>query len=176
MIGLQRGTVKLVPYTPEWKRLFEEEKKLLLSSIGNYVIDIQHVGSTAIPGLEAKPIIDIAVAVRSSEDVEKCIQPLEHLGYEYKREDPGRFLFVKGDPMKRTHYVHMVEWNSEFWKNYLLFRDYLHKHKEMANEYAKIKRELAREFEANRGEYTKGKVSFIEKILRMAKREADTDG
>jgi len=109
MIGLQRKIVKLVPYSPEWPRLFAQEERLLRAAIGAYVVDIQHVGSTAIPGMEAKPIIDIAVALRRLEDVEKCIEPLERLGYEYDEEHPDRHFFVKGDPSRRTHYLHMVE-------------------------------------------------------------------
>ena len=96
MIGLPRGTVKLVPYSSEWESLFAEEERLLRSSIGAYVVDIQHVGSTAIPGLEAKPIIDIAVALRRLEDVEKCVELMERLGYEYDEEHPDRHFFVKG--------------------------------------------------------------------------------
>ena len=170
MIGLQRGTVKLVPYSSEWKSLFAEEERVLRASIGSYVMDIQHAGSTAIPGLEAKPIIDIAVAVRRLEDVEKCIKPLECLGYEYKADAGhlGRFFFAKGDPSRRTHYLHMVEWNSNSWKSYIRFRDYLRQHKEAAREYARLKRELARKSQGNRDFYTPGKAEFIESVLGRA--------
>lgn len=170
MIGLQRGIVKLAPYSSEWKSLFAQEERVLRASIGAYVVDIQHVGSTAIPGLEAKPIIDIAVAVRQLEDVEKCIEPLERLGYEYKGEEghPGRFFFAKGDPRRRTHYLHILEWNSNCWKGYIRFRDHLRQHKEAAREYARLKRELARKSQGNRDLYTPGKAEFIESVLRMA--------
>lgn len=176
MIGLQRGIVKLVPYTSEWKRLFDEEERALRSSIGNYVIDIQHVGSTAIPGIEAKPIIDIAVALKRLEYVEKCIKPMERLGYEYKvdRDSSGQYFFAKGKPSSRTHYVHMVEWNSDNWKNYLLFRDYLRVNKEVARKYAKLKRELVQKFQGSREFYTPGKAEFIESVLRSARCEFDT--
>jgi len=175
LIGLPRGIVKLLPYSSEWERLFEEEKRLLQSSIGNYAIDVQHVGSTAIPGLEAKPIIDIAVAVQRLQEMGKYIGgPLERLGYEFRREEPRSVLFAKGNPSRRTHYLHIVEWKSDSWKNYLLFRDYLRKHKEVADEYSKIKRELAQKFQTNRGAYTEGKAQFIESALRLAKCEFDT--
>ncbi len=178
MIGLQRGTVKLVPYSSEWESLFAEEERVLRASIGTYVMDIQHVGSTAIPGLEAKPIIDIAVAVRRLEDAEKCIKPLECLGYEYKAYEgrPGRFFFAKGDPSRRTHYLHMVEWDSDSWKSYIRFRDYLRQHKEAAREYARLKRELARKSRGNRDFYTPGKAEFIESVLRIAEGEIHIDG
>lgn len=178
MIGLPRGTVKLVLYSSERQSLFVEEERELHASIGTYVMDIQHVEGTAIPGLEAKPIIDIAVAVRQLEDVEKCIKPLECLGYEYKADEghPGRFFFAKGDPSRRTHYVHMVEWNSDSWKSYIRFRDYLRRHKEAAKEYARLKRELARKSQGNRDFYTPGKAEFIESVLRMAEGEIHVDG
>ena len=170
MIGLRRGTVRLVPYTSEWERLFEEEKGRLRSAIGDYAVDIQHIGSTAIPGLEAKPIIDIAIALRRLEDVEKCIEPLESLGYEYKGDEgyPGSFFFAKGDPSNRTHYLHVVERDSEAWKGYIRFRDYLRRHRRVAEEYAKLKRELARKSGGNRDLYTPGKAEFIERVLQMA--------
>lgn len=86
MIGLKRGIVELAPYTAEWRRLFEEEKARLQAAIGQYVLDIQHVGSTAIPGMIAKPIIDIGIAVRDFEEARVCILPIEQLGYEYRGE------------------------------------------------------------------------------------------
>jgi GrpB-like predicted nucleotidyltransferase (UPF0157 family) len=178
MIGLQRGTVKLVPYSSEWQSLFADEERVLSASIGTCVMDIQHVGSTAIPGLQAKPIIDLAVAVRRLEDVEKCIKPLERLGYEYRADQgqPGRFFFAKGDPSRRTHHVHMVEWNSDSWKRLLRFRDYLRQHKGAAEEYARLKRELARKSQDNRDIYTSGKAEFIESVLSRDSKVSDTLG
>ena len=174
MLGVQRGTVRLVPYSPEWERQFEEEERLLRAAIGDHVIDIQHVGSTAIPGLDAKPIIDIAVAVRRLGEAEKYVEPLDCLGYEFRREAgvPGRYLFAKGNP--RTHHVHIVEWNSELWQNYLLFRGCLRQHEGVAREYATIKRELARKFETDRGAYTAAKAAFIDSVLKRAKSDLCT--
>lgn len=133
----------------------------------------QHVGSTAIPGMEAKPTIDIAVALRRLEDVEKGVEPLERLGYEYKGDEghPGRHFFAKGDPSRRTHYLHMMEWNSDFWKELLCFRNYLRQHKDVAEEYATLKRELARKSQGKRDLYTPGKAEFIEMVLRIANAE-----
>ena len=109
MIGLPRGVVQLVPYTTEWIRLFEAEKARLQAAIGEHVLDIQHVGSTAIPGMIAKPIIDIGIAVEAFEEARVCVQPVESLGYEYRGEQgiPRRHYFVKGDP--RIHHIHMNE-------------------------------------------------------------------
>ncbi|MCJ7551153.1 MAG: GrpB family protein, partial [Anaerolineae bacterium] len=112
MIGLERGVVRLAPYTTEWQRCFEAEKERLQAVIGQYVLDIQHVGSTSIPGMIAKPIIDIGIAVTSFEEARVCIQPIQQLGYEYRGElkIPRRHYFVKGDP--RTHHLHMNEIDS----------------------------------------------------------------
>ncbi len=168
MLGLERGTVRLVPHIEQWHDLFAEEKDLLRAAIGEYVLGIEHVGSTAICELSAKPIIDIAVAVREIADVEKCVMPLAHIGYEYRGEQgiAGRHFFGKGEP--RTHHLHMVELSSDFWRSHLLFRDYLRQHSDVAQEYGRLKRELAREYKDNREAYTNGKAAFIEQVLKTA--------
>jgi len=169
MIGLERGVVRLVPYTIEWQRCFEEERVLLQAVIGQYVLDIQHVGSTSIPGMIAKPIIDIGIAVTSFEEARVCIPPIEELGYEYRGElgIPRRHYFVKGDP--RTHHLHMSEINSQAWGNLVLFRDALIQHPHLAEEYAKLKAGLAQQYPTDRGEYVDRKAPFIERVLRMAR-------
>ena len=169
MVGLQRGIVKLAPYAAEWKRLFEEEKALLQTVIGQYVLDIQHVGSTAIPGMVAKPIIDISIAVASFEEARVCVQPIEQLGYEYRGEHgiPRRHYFAKGNP--RTHHIHMNEIDSRDWENQVLFRDYLIQHPGLAEEYAALKAELAQRYPTDREAYLEGKAPFIEGVLEMAR-------
>jgi len=169
LLGLEQGMVKLVPYTVEWKRLFEEEKALLKSAIGQYVLDIQHVGSTSIPGMIAKPILDIGIAVRNFEEASVCIPPIEQLGYEYKGEFgiPRRHYFVKGNP--RTHHIHMNEIDSRDWENQVLFRDYLVQWPNLAEDYITLKARLAQQFPTDREAYLDGKASFIEMILEMAR-------
>jgi GrpB-like predicted nucleotidyltransferase (UPF0157 family) len=169
MIGLERGVVKLAPYTVEWRRCFEEEKVLLQAVIGQHVLDIQHVGSTSIPGMIAKPIIDIGVAVESFEEAKVCIQPIEQLGYEYRGERgiPRRHYFAKGDP--RTHHLHMNEIDSRDWENQVLFRDHLIQHPHLAEEYAALKVDLARRYPTDRDAYLDGKAPFIERALEMAR-------
>jgi len=169
MIGLEKGFVRLVPYTAEWQRIFEDEKALLQSAIGQYVLDIQHVGSTAIPGMAAKPIIDIAIVVTSFEEAKALIQPVEQLGYEYRGEFgiPRRHYFVKGDP--RTHHIHMNEIDSRDWENQVLFRDYLIQHPPSAEEYAALKVKLAQRYPTDREAYLEGKAPFIERVLRAAR-------
>ena len=171
MIGLPRGTVKLIPYTSEWARLFEEEKARLEAAIGDEVLDIQHVGSTSIPGMIAKPILDIGIAVKDYEEARVCIRPIEQLGYEYRGEHgiPRRHFFVKGE--SRTHHIHMNERCSRAWENQVLFRDYLIRYPEQAQEYAALKSELAKRHPKDREAYTKGKASFIEGVLERARKE-----
>lgn len=170
-IGLKRGSVELLPYRAEWPRLFEEEKARLQSALGQQVLDIQHVGSTAIPGMIAKPIIDIGIAVMDFDEARVCIGPIEHLGYEYRGEFgiPRRHYFVKGEP--RTHHIHMNEIESSDWKEQVLFRDYLIEHPERAKEYADLKMGLARQFPTDREGYLEGKALFIDRVLRTARGE-----
>ena len=174
MIGLERGIVKLTPYTAEWKRLFEKEKARLQAAIGDYVLDIQHVGSTSIPGMAAKPILDIGIAVRNFEKAAVCIEPMIQLGYEYHGEHgiPRRHLFVKGDP--RTHHVHMNEITSRDWEALVFFRDYLIQHREAAQEYAELKSVLAQRFPTDRQAYLDGKSVLIERVLQSARSQRRT--
>jgi GrpB-like predicted nucleotidyltransferase (UPF0157 family) len=125
-----KSPVEIVDYSPEWPILFENEKRLILNAIGHLIVRIEHVGSTAVVGLGAKPIIDITVAIKNLKDANKCIGPLESIGYEYVPEYeesiPERRYFHKGKPTIEQHYhLHMVELQSDFWKRHLLFRDYL---------------------------------------------------
>jgi len=170
MIGLERGVVRLVPYDEDWKHAFEEEKQRLQAVIGDYVLDIQHIGSTAISGGVAKPIIDIAIAVESFEDAFVCVEPIEQIGYEHMGEYgiARRHYFVKRNP-HTTHHVHMYEPGHCDWQDQLLFRDYLLAHPEMVDEYTALKLHLAEQYPLDREAYTNGKESFIRHVLRMAR-------
>ena len=171
MLGLKRGIVRLEPHTEQWHALFTKEDNRLRVAIGEYVLAVEHVGSTAICGLSAKPIIDIAIAVQEIADASRCVTPLEQIGYEYRGEQgiAGRHLFAKGDP--RTHHLHMVELSSDLWVGYLLFRNYLRQHRETAEEYERLKRDLAQEHRKDREAYTEGKAAFIEGVLKAARRD-----
>lgn len=171
MIGLQRGLVKLSPYNIEWKQLFEDEKARLQNAVGDYILDIQHVGSTSIPGMIAKPIIDIAVSIQNFEEAQICINPLEHLGYTYEGENgiPRRHFFVKGDP--RTYHLHMQEIIHPNWENMVLFRDYFTKHPDFVKQYAQLKLELARRYPTDRQAYLDGKAPFIIQVLSLARKQ-----
>ena len=171
MIGLKRGTVELLPHDPQWKNAANETIILLKSLLQDVAIDIQHVGSTAIQNISAKPIIDIAVGVNTLDSIKPYIELLKKNGIIFRKEDvKEQLLFVIGDFEKefRTHHIHVVEWNSIAWNNYINFRDYLNAFPEYAKEYDDLKKKLALEFANNRGNYTAGKQEFIDRILKQA--------
>ncbi|MCW4051786.1 MAG: GrpB family protein [Candidatus Bathyarchaeota archaeon] len=167
-------SVKIVDYDLQWPIVYEEERHRILEATGDIIAGIEHIGSTSVPNLGAKPIIDIMVAIDKLEDAEKCIKPLQKLRYEYQPEHeaemPGRRFFRKGNPPKEQHYhLHMVELTSEFWQRHLLFRDYLRTHPETAQEYHELKKRLADKYGADRESYTEAKTSFIGAVLEEAK-------
>ncbi len=165
--------VVVVEYDLNWPVRYDAEKTCILEVIGAYIEDIQHVGSTSVPGLGAKPIIDIMIGIHDLSLVEKCVQPLENLGYEYLSEFgiPGRHYFRKPpDTVStlRTHHIHMVERNHREWRKHLLFRDYLRNHPEDARQYYLLKKALADKFGSDREGYTDAKTDFIQAILAKA--------
>ena len=171
MIGLKRGTVELLPHNPLWEDVAAETIKKLKSLLNDVAVDIQHVGSTSIRNICAKPIIDIAVGVNTLDSIKPYIELLKKNGIIFRKEDvKEQLLFVIGDFEKefRTHHIHVVEWNSIAWNNYINFRDYLNAFPEYAKEYDALKKKLALEFADNRGNYTAGKQEFIDRILKQA--------
>lgn len=172
-MGVQRGIVVLEDYNPKWKELFEEEKKILEEVLKEKAVRIEHVGSTAVPGLKSKPIIDICVVVKNLEDAREFEELLKPLDYHF-REHQGvddRYFYAKGPEENRTHYVHCETEDSKSYQNHILFRDYLRNHPKYIKEYAKIKEELEKEYKNIRSEYTKGKADFISKVIELAKKE-----
>lgn len=174
---LKRDHVNLVPYNSEWPTLAQDEIDKLKSVFPvSTIIDIQHVGSTAISGLSAKPILDIQIAVQSLKSMKLFAVPiLQKLGYEYwdNNPDPNRMFFVKGMPPygdMRTHHVHLFEHNSDHWRNKLIFRDYLRSHADLAKEYEQLKAKLAREHLYDREKYSDEKLDFVNKVLHLAKK------
>ena len=165
--------VRIVEYDPSWVTLYREEKTKILAVIGHLAVVVEHIGSTAVLGLGAKPTIDIMVGVHSLSDAQKCIVPLGSIGYEYQPQHeatmPERRFFRKGEPPKEQHYhLHMVEKGSEFWKTHLAFRDYLRTHPEAAQQYYELKRRLASKYGSDREGYTEAKTPFIESIVAKA--------
>jgi GrpB-like predicted nucleotidyltransferase (UPF0157 family) len=167
-IGLAPGIVEIHPYSVEWPRLFAEERAAIARAVGAAVLAIEHIGSTSVPALPSKPIIDIAVAVTSFEAALDLVDAFAALGYEHRGEFgiPRRRYFTKGTP--RTHHVHMLEIDSDEWREHLRFRDHLRANPEDARQYAELKRGLASRFRDDRHAYTEAKGLFIRSILRRA--------
>ena len=172
-IGLPRWTVKVVAHHPKWAEHFRQEKEILFQIMGLKLLDVRHIGSTSIPAMPAKPIVDILAAVKNLSDVEPFTEDLIRVGYQDKGNGdvPGRRYFVKGGEGKRTHHLNFCEMNSLFWTSHLAFRDYLERHADAAEQYAALKRALAAKFPDDRLAYTAGKEEFVRSILKLAANE-----
>ena len=172
--AVTKSSIIIATYDPKWPIIYEEEKAKIVNAVGNKVVAIEHVGSTAVPGLGAKPVIDIMVGISRLSDAKECIEPLKKIGYkyvpEYEASIPERRFFRKGPseaPNQHFH-LHMVELTSSFWKRHLLFRDYLRAHPSVAQRYYRLKKELAAKHGSDHEAYTESKSSFIEHVLAKA--------
>lgn len=163
VVGLKRLTVKLLPHNKKWKDVFESEAKKL-RKLFPY---IEHIGSTAIKGIKAKPIIDMLAGVPTMTNSDQFIRPLKKLGYELRPfgVKTKHLLFVRGKESNRTHYLHLVKYDGEIWKNDIHFRNYLNKNKKEAKIYETFKEQLASKYADQRPKYTKAKQKFIKGIL-----------
>jgi GrpB-like predicted nucleotidyltransferase (UPF0157 family) len=168
--GVDEEPVRIESYDPSWPARFEEERRALEKTLGNSITGgVHHVGSTSVPGLDAKPVIDILVGVDDLESLRNFIEPLGGLGYMYAPYRPDEMhWFCKPDPAHRTHHLHLVPTDSPRFNGELAFRDYLRIHREVAKEYAALKRRLAAEFEHDREAYTEAKADFIQEVLDRA--------
>lgn len=162
-IGLARGTVELMAHQTSWHELFKYEAALIKTALGD--VPIEHVGSTAIPDLLAKPIIDMALCYDVKRTADSWIEPLSKLGYEYKGEEgvPNRLFFVKGPEGQRLFYLHVVD-DIEF-KRLTDFRDKLKGSSQLVREYSDLKAALAKSYPDDRRAYTHGKDEFIKIVL-----------
>jgi len=166
----------VVDYDSHWPALFESERVRLTFLLGDRSVDIQHIGSTSIPGLAAKPVIDIAIGFQELQTAESCIPLLENAGYTYEPNLeaalPDRRFLWRVDPKGQRYHLHLAGIHNRLWSDPLAFRDYVRRHPEAASEYRKLKAMLAVECESDVGAYIAGKAGFIEKILRWANAEA----
>jgi GrpB-like predicted nucleotidyltransferase (UPF0157 family) len=162
--------VIIAPYDPRWPKRFAREQERLCAVAGSSFVAVEHVGSTSVPACSAKPILDIMAGIRSLAEFPALIAPLASLGYEYvpgqERLIPERrFLRRPSEPRPRTHHLHVVEMASSFWRDHLLFRDWLRSHPEDVQRYERLKLELATRHRQDRAAYTEAKTGFIEGIL-----------
>ena len=167
--------VTIVPYDPDWPRRFNEERSVLAAVFAGSDAIIEHVGSTAVPGLGAKPVIDILIGVPTLLEVDDRISALAATGYEYVHEYeehlPDRRYFRKPRVGPRAFHVHCVVTGSDVWIRHLAFRDHLRAHPESAAAYYQLKRELATR--VSKEAYTEAKSPFIESVLASAMRDRE---
>jgi GrpB-like predicted nucleotidyltransferase (UPF0157 family) len=168
MLGLPRHTVQIVPYQPAWAIQGAEACERLRAHAGPCLADVQHVGSTAVPGLAAKPILDIALALHHSDVLPSLQARLHDLGYLYRGdhgEGGGHLWVMAPEPHLRSQHVHGVLAGSRQWHQYLQFRDALRAHAPLRQRYAQLKHRLAQQFADDRPAYTAGKAQWIEALL-----------
>ncbi len=165
--------IAIVPYRAQWPSLYEEEKRRISAALGNRMEQIEHFGSTAIPGLAAKPVIDIMIGVQRLDQAEECIPILESLGYTYmpelEAELPDRRFLWKEMASTQRYHIHLTQVHGPLWENPLAFRDYLREHPEEAERYGQLKADLAAQCGSDIGSYIQGKTAFVQQILDKAK-------
>ena len=176
MIGLKRGTVELIDHQPEWEEIAAATIKSLKEIFGDTALDIQHIGSTAIRHIKAKPIIDIAVGVESFEtlaDVLPCLEESDIYKRSHNRFSQDLLYVINGTENKRTHQIHILKIDSPQWRNYVDFRDYMNAFPAKAKEYENLKIELVEKCSNNQSAYTDGKQAFMSVCLLEARINAE---
>jgi GrpB-like predicted nucleotidyltransferase (UPF0157 family)/ADP-ribose pyrophosphatase YjhB (NUDIX family) len=176
LLGCERHLVTLVPHQAAWAEVFRQEAESLARALGNRVVRTEHIGSTSVPGLDAKPILDIVVAVNCLADERWFEEALAPLGYRHKsgNDRPGRLYFVKYTADERsTHHLNVTELGTECWFSHVAFRDYLRAHPEAREAYRKLKLALAQRYASDRPAYQEGKGAFIESVLALVRSQED---
>lgn len=164
-LGLESGTVRVVPYDERWPALYRDEEARLRRALGELPLVLEHVGSTSVPGLSAKPIIDILAGRDPGAPPLTFVPPIESAGYEHRGENglPGREFFRRGKP--RSYHIHLVTIDSALWRHHIAFRDRMRASPDLAAEYAALKIALAKQFPLDREAYMDGKDSFIRSVI-----------
>ena len=170
---MREEPISLEPYDDTWPSRFNSERAELARTLAPWLAGpIEHIGSTAIPGLLAKPVIDIMAAVADLDSSVAARAAVATLGYVYFPYRPDvMHWFCKPSPARRTHHLHLVPLGSRLWIDRIAFRDYLRSHPGAAAEYAALKKQLAVQFEFDREAYTDGKGAFVAEILARARSE-----
>ncbi len=164
-----QDAVIIVEYDPQWPALYEQERAQLAQVLGGLAVGFEHMGSTAVPGLAAKPLIDIMVLVEKMAGPEVYAGPLQSLGYWSPIIYKDHIFTLKGQP--RTHHIHIFEQGSYEHLRHLAFRNYLRTHHEVAQEYSALKRQLAEKYKLDRDNYTESKTGFIKALEILALQE-----
>lgn len=168
VLGVTYGQVRLVDSDPGWPQAFEQLAAELRPALGKLAVAVEHVGSTAVPGLVAKPILDLAIGLAPATDPHHVIAAIERLGYVYRGDkgDTGGLLFVLEDrPAQRIAHLHVVAHGGAKWRQYLAFRDRLRIDPDARAAYTQVKRSLGEQFAGDRQAYTAGKAMFVAELL-----------
>lgn len=171
-----KSPIVIVQYDPAWPDVFDAEMERVTGAVGHIIRRIAHVGSTAVPGLAAKAIVDMTAGVADAASAKLCRKPLARIGYTDAAPQPDEdaswyYCLGKHPPRGCRYHLHLMEFPSRCWDKYLLFRNYLRGHPDAAQEYEQLKRELAARFGDDGPGYCEAKAGFIEKTLRRARRE-----
>jgi len=177
-INPEQREVELVPHNPEWSQLAEEEAKRILEQLSIPVIGVYHIGSTSIPGIKAKPILDFVIEVEDLDDIIRSTEMLGELGYISKGEYgiPGRQFFTKDTDGERSHHLHVFQQGHPDIERHLVFRDFLRANPEAAQKYEIIKEKLAKRFPKESGNYTEAKSDFILSMDEVARYWLEQNG
>lgn len=163
--------VVIIPYDPEWPKIYEEEKRRIKSRVGHIIRSIEHIGSTSVPGLWAKPIIDIIAGVDDAEDAEKCRALLLQDGYDDPSPGDGDdWYYCLGRYPSPSFHLHLVRESSPHHLKHILFRDWLRANPAEAKAYRELKIQLSEKYRNDRVAYTDNKTGFIDGIVEKAKR------
>jgi GrpB-like predicted nucleotidyltransferase (UPF0157 family) len=167
-LGLEPGIVRLVEYDARWPALFAAERQRILAHCAGLPLRLEHIGGTSIPGLPAKPVLDIAAGRPPGTAIDDYVVRLEAAGYVHRGERglPGREFFRRGQP--RAYHLHLIEEGGSLWCDYLAFRDYLRTHAEVARQFGDVKRALAEQFAHDREGYINAKTPHVQQVLRLA--------
>ncbi len=167
-LGLRRGVVEVVPYRLEWPALFEVAAGELRGALGASILAVHHVGSTSVPNLCAKPILDVLVSVEDFDEALGLVPRIEVLGYVFRRDEEieDRHYFRRGDDWARTHHLSLATPSSRHHVDTIAFRDALRRDPQLASGYADLKLTLARRFPRDREAYVNGKTDFVMGVLR----------
>jgi GrpB-like predicted nucleotidyltransferase (UPF0157 family) len=169
--------ILVVEYDPQWPVLFEQERQAIITTLESSRLVVEHIGSTAVPGLAAKPVIDLGVGIRSLAEAPALIPAIEALGYAYEptleQFTPERRFFWKGTPTVHTYHLHLAEMDNPILVRPLRFRDYLRRHPDLAEKYGEIKQELAKRCGQDLDAYVNGKTAFIEQVMFEIEKERE---
>jgi len=168
--------IELVAWDPRWLDQFQRMRKRLADALGDTALRIEHVGSTAIPGIPAKPIVDIQISVPDVDDDDAFVAPIEAQGFELRFIEPGHRYFRPPPGVPREFQVHVCDIGSDWERVHLLFRDYLRTHPEVAAEYGRMKLRLAQQHKQERIAYNDDKGPFIDAVVRVAEEWARQTG